>query len=350
MKKIISLLLVTCLLLVAGCSGASTSTPAPTTPANPSTPSSEAPVKKDLVTIECGGAGNTTAVYAGHVALSDAVNRNSDFVRINVQATAGSTAHYKMFEDKDIDMGTGSGWADVKAYAGGTELYPEPMLGFGTAIIISKNFQSIIVRSNSGINSVADLAGKKIGVGSKGSPASEMAIGTLTALGVTNAEYAYLTTGEVADMFKDGQLDCLISTNPVGNANLIDVTSSVDCKFINITEEEMKICMENDLKGKTTPSYLTHDDYPTAIPAGEKIYTITDYSGTNISLDVADDVVYEICKLYWDNIVDVRTAVAGNNGNAEDILMATAVVHPGAAQYYKEVLNIDLPAEKIAKR
>ena len=301
------------------------------------------------VTLEVGGAAAGTNVFAGHVALADVVARHSGGnIRLNVQETAGSTAHPRMMVNGDISMGTSSGFADFFAFNGGHMLYPESVRDyFGTALVIQLNFQSIIVHANSDIHTVQDLAGRRVGIGSAGSPGADMAIAVLEALGVQNVQFSYLSTAEVGEMFIDRQIDAMITTNPRGNALLLNVTTNADVRFLSLTEEGQARAVEF-MNHQVGPGMLTHDDWP-AIPLGEPVYVIRDFSGTNIALSVPDDVVYDIVRIYWDNIEEVRAAIAANDARIEDITSAVAWFHPGAAQFYIS-RGIDIPADRIAVR
>ena len=285
------------------------------------------------------------------VATSEIVNRNSEFITMNVQATAGSATHFQMFEDDLLDLGSGSGLTDIQAYQGGNEQYAQPVRSWGSAIIMQILYQHMIVRADSGINSVYDLAGKTVGVGAAGSGGAIRAQAMFTSLGIHDQiNYVYMSTGEIAEMFKDDQLDCIISSNPIGNANTTDTLNSVDCKFVPLSEEDFKkIAIDGELKGKTSEAFLTNKQW-SIIPEGESVRTLTDYSSCNASLYVSDEVIYDLCKLYWDHFDEIKAVVSGNDAVPENILMATGLVHPGAAKYYKEEWGIDIPAEKISVR
>jgi TRAP-type uncharacterized transport system substrate-binding protein len=143
MRKIISLLLVACFILIAGCSGASSAAPSSSAaPASSAAPSSSAPAQKETVYLECGGASNTSFIYSVLVAFSEVLNGDDSWVKMNVQATAGSTAHYQMFTYKLIQIGSGSAFADYGAWTGGSKSFPNPLHDFRNLIITSANFQT----------------------------------------------------------------------------------------------------------------------------------------------------------------------------------------------------------------
>jgi TRAP-type uncharacterized transport system substrate-binding protein len=59
-------------------------------------------------------------------AMGEAVNSKSDYINVNVQTTAGSIAHYQMFKNGEIDIGSGSGFADIEAWRGESANFSEP--------------------------------------------------------------------------------------------------------------------------------------------------------------------------------------------------------------------------------
>jgi TRAP transporter TAXI family solute receptor len=326
-RKLLSVLLLAMLLFATGCGG------------SPESSGSES--SQEAVYLEAGGASNTSFVYSAMVALSEVVNNNSDYIQINVQTTAGSTAHYQMFKDGNIQIGTGSGFADVQAWNGGTSAYPDPMQNQRTILVVSRNFQSILVHADSGINTMTDLNGKKIAVGNAGAPTSEIALGTLSSLGIKPLDTVFSTPTEMVDMFKDGLIDCMMYTSGAGNSLILDATNGIDAKFISLSDEEIQKCLDGDLKGKSNGDTMDHSIY-SAIPEGEVIGIMNDYSSINVVAGMEDQIVYDILTLYWDNLESMRSGLKGMNGTPENIMLVNASVHPAAAKYYKDKFNIDV--------
>ena len=346
MKKVISMLLIVCMLLVAGCSGSSApaSTPA-STPASVSSTTEAAPEKHDPVFLEFGGAGLGTATYTQLAAYGEFINAQSDFVQVNVQTTAGSIAHYQMFLDKALQIATGAGSTDKLSWEGGNEIFPNQMRGQRTILVFGRTFQTVMVPVNSGINSMSDLNGKKITIGNQASPSGQIAQKTLSSLGI-KADLLFGTSAEQVEQYKDGRADAYMMTSSAGNANVVDAQNTIESKFIALTDEEIKKCLEGDLKGLSSPSKLTNEQY-NWIPVGEEYNVMTEFSCLNVLPEMEDHVVYELLDLYWKNYDELHSNFIGLNCGPEDILLATIPVHPGAAKYYKEVWNIDIPADRI---
>ena len=345
MKKVLSLMLVLCLLVIAGCGGTSSTTPAPTTPGTPSTD-----VPRQKVYLECGGASNTSFVYSVMVALSEVVNSSSDFVGMNVQATGGSNAHYQMYVDGLVQMGTGSAYGDISAWRGGSETFPNPLQNARVLLVTATNYQCVIVRVDSGINSMSDLNGKQIAVGNAGAPTCEFAEGTLKSLGI-NYTPVYSTAGEAVDMLKDGIVDCLIYTAAPGNSIALDAMAGPPCKLISLTAEEAEKCVGPggllyELNGAAP---MTSAEYE-VIPAGEEVIAITDFGDFNVNKDMEDDVIIELLDCYWNNIEGLRTGLKGLTGTPELMADMKGYTLPVIAKYYKDKFGVEIPADRIVDR
>ena len=339
-KSLVALLLALCLLMVAGCNSSTPST-APSTSGG----DTNAAAPKQPIYLEYGGSGTGTFVYSAQAAIGEMINSKSDWINVNVQTTAGSVAHYKMFADGLIQIGSGSGYSDYQSWNAESANFPDPLQAQRTIIVFSRNFQTILVPASSNIYTMSDLNGKRLAIGAAGAPTTGIAEATLSALGI-QAEMLYSTMAEQVEMYKDGLVDCFFLTSAGGNANVLDATTSVESRLVTLTDEEIEKCVTGALKGKSSPDILTNEFY-SFIPEGEEIRVMNDHSTVNVIAELDDDAVYEILTIYWDNQAEMRETLKGLNGAPEHILLATTYVHPAAARFYKDRFNIEIPAEKI---
>jgi hypothetical protein len=250
-----------------------------------------------------------------------------------------------MFNNGDIDIGSGSGFADIEAWNGGSVMYPDPIQVQRTILVFSRNFQTIIVPVNSGINTINDLNGRRLAVGPAGVPSNSIAMGTLNALEI-QADFVFSTMLEQVELYKEGRVDSFFLTSAGGNSNVLDAANSVESKLISLSDEEIERILGGELKGRSSRDTLTNEMYA-FIPPGEVIHVMNDHSSVNVIATMDEQVVYDILYHYWSQHPELSATLRGLNTRPEHILMATNYIHPGAARYYKEVWNIDIPIEKI---
>jgi len=325
-KRLISTLVITCMIALTGAFAANSA-------------------QHEPVFQEWGGAGPGSFTFAAMAAIGEAVNATSDFLSVNVQTTVGSLAHYHMFEQGFLHAGSGAGTTDIEAWTGGTTNFPQPIQSFRSILVFTRTFQTIIVRADSGIYTVADLEGRTIAVGAAGAPAAAIAAGTLSALGV-NANFVYTTSAEMVDLYIDGRVDVFMLTSAGGNANVINVMNSVNSRLINLTDEEIQTVLEGELRGRITATQLTNDIYD-FIPEDAPLNVLMEITVLNVVDTTEDHVVREILDIYWSQHADLFAVLRGLNGLPEDILRVSAYIHPEAARFYEEVFNIYIPADRV---
>ena len=108
------------------------------------------------------------------------------------------------------------------------------------------------------INSLADLKGKRI-TASAGNTIQNQLPFYLEACGYGPDDYTAvpLSQSEGADALKDGNVDCIIQTTGIGSSAYMDLTTSINCRFLSMDEDKVAAIHEK-------LPYVT----PAVIPAG----------------------------------------------------------------------------------
>ena len=289
----------------------------------------------------------TSSGYTQNVALSQLCKEHSDIVRVSPIATKG-------FEENGVYVLKGMAQlfgfsaqnaARIKAGEkpfdewGGKDmsrilwLYSAPCLPF-------------VTRADSGINTLADLKGHKVGFTSPGSTGQVIARRTLEGLGIDvdkDLEASYLTYADLTAGYKEGSLDVAVPVSGSASrptSHVVDMFTSRDSKLIPVPPEVV-----NDANEKWGGKFLIS----VAIPAGtyknqtEDVPTVAIAAFMGATPDLDKDIAYELCRLWWD-YEDERNEISAHseNSNREDkikILKDTpefCPFHPGALKYYEE--------------
>lgn len=286
----------------------------------------------DVIRLRCGAAGTTTWSYGCSTAISEIVRQADPTLDITVQATAGSTGHYKMFKRGEIDLGTGTTYTDAWAMAGRAPLYKEKFNGeFNTLVMISKAYLEVVVLDDSSIRTMQDLNGKKVFVGDAGSASTQMNVEILDILEI-NCKRVAVARSEGFEMLKDGRVDVLMQTQGIPYAMILDLASTRKIRHIPFSDEDMS-------KLKTRPynatAVITPKDYSFE---AKDVQTGSNFQDLNISPKVSNEVAYKLTKTIienWDKLVAVVPATKKVDP-LKDILNASAPIHPGALRYYQE--------------
>ena len=101
------------------------------------------------------------------------------------------------------------------------------------------NYVQLVTVKGTGINSVADLKGKRVGVGAANSGVEINARMILNAYGLTYDDITpdYLAYGEAIDNMKNGQCDAVFVTSGLPNSTIMDLGVQYDMVIVPIDGE-----------------------------------------------------------------------------------------------------------------
>ena len=326
-KKMIALTLVILMVaaLATGCGGSAS-------------PGSEqkAPAPQKFINIATGSTAGTYYPLGG--ALADIWNKNIAGANSTVQSTGSSIANINLLKDGKVEVIFVQN--DVSYYAfNGTELFKDnPYKELrGMATLYPETVQ-IIALANKNINSIADLKGKRVGVGSIGSVVEANARQILATAGIDFKDIKphYLSFAEASNNMKDNNIDAAFVTAGIPTAAVQDIATQHKVTVLPIDDSIA------DPLIKQYPFYTK-----TTIPANtyngqdKEIKTVSVRSMLAVSTKLDDQSVYELTKTMFENRSRIEAAHAiGKMIKAETALDGMPItVHPGAQKYYDEVLK-----------
>lgn len=196
----------------------------------------------------------------------------------------------------------------------------------------------MIVKKGSGIKSLKDLEGKRVGVGNAGSGAAANAEMMLRYLGLWDkVDHENLGYRGAADAFKNGQLDAFWVFAGYPNAAVLEVALQKDIILLNLWDEL------NDAKYFDSNPFFQKRVIPAKTYNGQDsdVASFQDGALWIASKDVPDDVVYKLCKTIWSP--EGLAAMVEVHKSAKAMSVAgglTGIVtplHPGAAKFWKEM-------------
>ncbi len=290
--------------------------------------------KKQFVSVTTGGTGGTYYPVGG--AIAQTLTDHIDYLTVNSQAGNASVANCNLIGGGETEsalvqnnvafwayngIGAFEG-AAIENLRGIASLYPEAI--------------QIVALKDSGITSIEDLVGKKVGVGEIGSGVHFDVGNILAAHGLTedDLDADYLSFSEASQKLKDKQIDAAFVTAGYPTSSITDVNLAREIVLVPIAEGMIEKMIE------TSPFYAK-----TVIPAGtysgldEEVVTATTMAMWVVDEGVDEDLVYEMTKTLWENRGDVEAAhEKGKDVTLESALDGMGIpLHAGAEKYYKEV-------------
>ena len=328
MKKLVALLLAAVMLLALTACGETSETAAPADTSSTSSSASSSGAKLRFVT---GGESGTYYAF-GSVIAQHATNNAG----VNVVGLVGNGSQANVMELQDGNAELAFCQSDVMAYAyNGTNLFEETgkVDCFSTVAALYME-QVQIVTTDASIKSVADLAGKRVSIGSAGSGVYFNAIDILGAYGLTENDIipTYQSFGDSADALKNGQIDAAFIVAGAPTTAVTDLATTKDVYLVSLDDEHVdQLLASSPYYSKVTiPADVYGLDSDTITVAVAAVILARD--------DVSEDAIYAFTKDIFDNAASLTESHAKYKeiDTAFGASITSVPYHPGAAKYFAE--------------
>lgn len=281
------------------------------------------------LTLGTASVGGTYFIYGGVIAqmLTEKVG-----VNVSTQQTQGPNQNMILADGGKIELGmitmgvglhgwNGTGWAAGKKYNNVRAMFPMYDTPF-----------HFVATERSGIKTVADLAGKRVGVGPRaGTPGTYFPL-IFDALGL-NVTVRNGSASDMAGQLGDGLIDCFAFAAGLPISSFSELEAKGGVRFFGFSDQELAAVRAKI--PELSPSVIPKGTYRTMT---EDHKTVGLYNFFICRPELPDDLVYEMTKAIMENNAQL---VQGHSAGKETI-PANAdkntflPFHPGAARYFKE--------------
>lgn len=280
-----------------------------------------------------GGTSGTYYPLGGAIAtIVNNKNKEAGF-NITANSTGASKENVMLISRDEADFAIVQN--DVADYAqNGEVLFDTPVSGLTTVASVYPEVVQVVVAADSGINTIADLKGKKVSIGDAGSGVEANALQVLAAYGLTTDDIKVnrLSFKESGGAFKDGALDAFFVTAGVPNTAITELAITRSLKLISIEGAEADALLADyPFYTKIT---IPKDVYNTE----EDVHTIAVRAIIICRDDLNENEVYLFTKALYDSLDELGAAHAkGKEFKLEEAIDGVTVpLHPGAAKYFTE--------------
>lgn len=274
--------------------------------------------------------------YTWSAGIADIINKNVKDVQVTAEETKGYVANVKLLNSGDLEAAmatTLSSYGAYKAtgiYKGGT---PGQILSW---LSIAPVAMHVITIDGGPVKTLADLKGKRVGMGQPGGVSMLDADAMMEQLGLTSGtdfKDFRVRLGNMVNMLSDGNLDAALWNGSFPLPPVIKLGAKHKVKLLPISDD-----FYNDLRKKFPPYFRL------SIPAGtyKGIDTATPTYGLGnalvVSAKVPEEVVYNMTKAVMTNLDKLKGVhPAFGRVNKSTVLNGFgAPLHPGALRYYRE--------------
>lgn len=293
-------------------------------------------VAQQSLSIATGGTGGVYYPVGGGYA--QIIDQFVDGYSGTVEVTNASVENVGLIARGDSDLALALADTVLAAYEGTGRFGPEgelPQLANLRVITIAyANAVHIITLEGSGIESLADLAGKRVSVGAPGSGTEVSAQTILNANGITYDDFSVqrLSVNETADALRDGTIDAGFWSGGVPTGGVLSLAETRQIALVPLTEDEVANVIAAD------PTFIP---FTFAADAYRGIADTPSVGTPNLliaSSDMPAELAYAFTKALFENIEVVRAIHPSANQTVPEIAVNSPVpLHVGAIEYLEEI-------------
>ncbi len=254
--------------------------------------------------------------------------------------SGGGIGNIKSVDDGDAEIGWSYAHTSANGYNGVGKFNKKRDNVRYFATLYPSMFQ-VAVRADSDIQSFADMKDKNISPGKAQWTGTAFAESILKAYGfgfddikANGGTVNHVDYTESVALMKDGHVDVFMAATSMPQASFLELEHSPGIRFIGLPDDKRQEIID------ANPGYI-----PGTMPAGiyesikEDVQTLGIVTNMVVSKDLPDDLVYQMCKVFWANHA-VFAEVKGiwNSVKLENALDGAAIpIHPGAKKCYDEL-------------
>ena len=253
---------------------------------------------------------------------------------LSVQSLPGAgIANVRSVDEGKADVGFGNSISTVDGLKG-IAPFPKAVTNVCNVATLYPQYYQMVVRADSGVNSVKDLKGKGVTTQPRGNT-GELITGQLlkvNGLSYNDVKMSFVSYTDSVTQVQDGHAVAFTLGTTIPSGAVMDLAAAREIKLLDLSDQL-------DGMRKLNPGYTLVTVPKGTYPKQDKDVKVIGYA-THIvaSCKLPEDTVYAMTKAMAQNIpsmVAVNKSIDGLSAKAmaEDIGVP---FHPGAAKYYKE--------------
>lgn len=279
--------------------------------------------------------GGAFAVVGG--ALAEVLNefRGDNNWRVQAKGTKGSQENIRRLDSGDLQLALSNSaisFFGVRGEAGWEKEYE-----IRAVATLAPNVAMFITQQDSGVETIADLAGKRVMVGVGGAGFEMFVRPLLAAHGITYDDFTpvYGTQTGAVDMLGDGSIKAAFLGGAVPTGSITQACSTYNIHFVPFDSAARQELIEE------YPFFR-----PVTVTADKYSDLGADYAGLNVgsmhlitSSDQDEERIYQVTKTIWEHRQEVADRhPAGRAINENNVARYTGTeFHPGAVRFYREI-------------
>ncbi|KGK41072.1 C4-dicarboxylate ABC transporter substrate-binding protein [Nitrincola sp. A-D6] len=286
------------------------------------------------LSIATGGTGGVYYPIGG--GLAEMIGQHIEGHSAVAEVTGASVENMGLIHREDSDLAIALADTVYQAYHGTGAFEGRQVEDVRAIASLYPNAVQIVTLQGSGINSLADLKGKRVSVGAPGSGTEVNARAVLESNGVSYDDFTVqrLNFNETADALRDNDIDAGFWSVGPPTSSILSLANSRDIQLLSLTEEEVKNAMSAE--AVFAPYQLAANLYE-GMEAPSNTVGIPNVLTVNAAMP--EELAYQITKVLFEKVDELRAIHPAANDTTVEFSMGSTPIpmHPGALRYYEEV-------------
>ena len=288
------------------------------------------------ISIATGGTGGVYYPLGGGMAA--ALSKFVPGMQATAEVTGGSVDNLKLIGTGKSYIGFSMADASLDALKGEDKFKGNPV-PLRTLMVLYPNRMHVVTVEGRGVNSIADLKGKRVSTGSPGSATEVMAFRVLEAAGLDkdrDVKRERLSVAESVNAVKDGKIDAFFWVGGLPTASVTDLANTPNTKVKLIDHANLVAAMNKKYGNLYVEDVIPKSAYR-GMDSDNKQATVMNILVTNQSMD--DKTAYNIVKTIFDKRADlIAVHKEAENFKLENQKTSASPIpyHAGALKYFAE--------------
>ncbi|NLD67780.1 MAG: TAXI family TRAP transporter solute-binding subunit [Limnobacter sp.] len=280
-----------------------------------------------------GSTSASSSQYGYFVALSQLINAKVPGVESSVVETGATVDNLRRMARGQVDIGLVTTNVSYHAWAG-QEAFEGNKVDNRLLFVYSPAPQNVVVRADSNVKTLADLAGKRFNPGLKGSATEKTAEAVFKTLGIA-PDYVRGSTTDIVNQIKDNRVIGYVKSGAGSklDGSSLDIATFTKVAVLSLTPEQKQLLADK------MPD-ISVVDIPAGAAEGLPAYSTWNF-GLAVSArpELSEETAYQIAKaVFEDETVQVGALSSLKGLDLMKLTLETGTIplHPGVVRYMKE--------------
>lgn len=276
----------------------------------------------------------TCTAYTWSAGIADVINKNVEGVQATAEETKGYVANIALMQDGELEASMATSLSAYEAYTAtgnyeGSE--PGKIMAWMSIAPVAMH---IITLEGGPVKALADLKGKRIGMGQPGGVSMLDANILMERIAGEDFEPFRVRLGDMLDMLGDGNIDAALWNGSFPLAPVIQLDAQRDLKLVPVDDDFL-----NALRADYPPYFRLSIPGGTYGDVTEDTPTFGLANALVISADVPEERVYLMTKAIMENLEGLAGVHPAFGKMSADTVLSGfgSPLHPGALRYYREI-------------